>query len=439
MVLNALFSIGLLLTSCSQLRFLGVAGVGPGEILLLVWLVSMLIREVARLGPPLTPALSRLLVFWALFLAAECFGTLAGFVLQDRHDPIWFLHDVFAYSMMAPLSCLCLAKPAAEQRLRQAAWLISVGGSVLLAVQIANALYLRHIPVVDPWYWDRLRGWSQNPNQLAFLCVALGALSLHLAETSCGNRKIAALACMPLPIAVGFLTKSDTFIFVLALGSLAYLFLKIRQMLCRATSEVSGRSAFAWILVGALPLILIAAAPLAAAIAAGTMDFAKHLSKDSGKDAEQEMEVRLNLWTQAITRGFDSGMLGLGPGPHLQIPLSLVEERAVEDEPKNLVHPEPGDAPNFEAHNTFLDLFVQGGLLAVLSFAWLAGSTISATYRGRRDALVVLLGGLVVFGMVHFIIRQPIFWFAIALCSVTPVVRRSDAAPAARILLKAEV
>src|SRR6185312_2605265 len=147
-----------------------------------------------------------------------------------------------------------------------AAWFISVGGSVFLAVQIANALYLRHIPVVAPSYRNSLRGWSQNPNQLAFLCVALGALSLHLAETSHGIRKIGALACMPLPIAVGFLTKSDAFIFVLALGSLAYLFLKIRQMLCRATSETSGRSAFAWILVGALPLILIAAAPLAASI-----------------------------------------------------------------------------------------------------------------------------------------------------------------------------
>jgi hypothetical protein len=430
MILNLLFSIGLVLASSSQLRFLGVAGVGPGEILLLVWLVSMLSREAARLGPPLTPALSRLLIFWGFFLAAQCFGTLAGFVLQDRHDPIWFLHDVLAYSMMAPLSCLLVAEPA-QQRLRQTAWLVSIVGSVSLAVQLANALFIRGIPVLDPWYWERLRGWSQNPNQLAFLCVALGALALHLAETSRGMRKIGALACMPLPIAVGLLTKSDTFTFVLALGSLAYPVLKFRQMLRRTTPELTFRSASAWILVCALPLILISAAPLGGAIGAGTLDIAKYMAKDNGKGADRETEVRLHLWTQAIEKGVDSGLLGLGPGPHLQIPLSIVEERAVEDEPTNIVHPAPGDTPNFEAHDTFLDLFTQGGLLAVLSFAWLVGSTISAPYRNGRDALVILLGGLVVFGLVHFIIRQPMFWFATALCLVAPVARVSEIAPAA--------
>lgn len=422
MALSVLFSIGLVLASSSQLRFLGIAGIGPGEALLLAWLVSMLMREVARLGPPLTPALSRLLIFWGLFLAAECFGTLAGFVLQDRHDPVWFLHDVLAYSMMAPLSCLLAVEPA-ERRLRQAAWLVSVGGSMSLAVQLANALYIRDIPVFDPWYWDRLRGWSQNPNQLAFLCVALGALSLHLAETSRGRRKIAALACMPLPIAVGLLTKSDTFTFLLALGSLAYPLLKFRQMLRRTTPELSLRSASAWILVVAIPLMLIAAAPLGEAIAAGSLDIAKYLAKDNGKGVDRETEVRLHLWTQAITKGVDSALLGLGPGPHLQIPLSIVEGRAIEDDPKNIVHPAPGDTPNFEAHNTLLDLFVQGGLLAVLSFAWLVGSVISIPYRSGRDALVILLGGLVVFGLVHFVIRQPMFWFATALCSVGPVMR----------------
>src|SRR5258708_6270086 len=84
----------------------------------------------------------------------------------------------------------------------------------------ASAQLRFELPVGDPGYWDRLRGWSDNPNQLAFLGVALGALCLHLAETSRGVQRVSAIACMPLPILVGCLTRSDAFAFVLVIGSL---------------------------------------------------------------------------------------------------------------------------------------------------------------------------------------------------------------------------
>jgi hypothetical protein len=435
MVLNALLALGLLLTSFTQLRVLGVAGIGPGESLLVLWLVLTLIREVVRLGPPLTPPLSRLLVFWALIVIAECAGTLAGFVVQDRHDPRWFWHDVLAYSMMAPLSCLVLTDPGAELRLRRVAWLVSVGGSISLALQLANAQHLLEL-VPDPWFWDRLRGWSDNPNQLAFLCVALGALSLHLAETSQGVRRVSAIACMPLPILVGFLTRSDTFAFVLVIGSLSYIFLKVGKLLSNTTRVMSARSAFAWIIIGALPLMVVAVVPLGAVIEAGTIDIAKDMTKDQGKSAEEEADLRLGLWDQAIGRGTDSGVLGLGPGPHLRMPHSIVQGRAVLRERYNIVHPDPWGAPNFEAHNTLLDLFVQGGLLAALSFVWLVGSTISTSYKNGCSALMIMLGGLLVFGLFHLIIRQPIFWFAIALCLVTKIERVAEDAPAPKRLSK---
>src|SRR5260221_10494730 len=196
------------------------------------------------------------------------------------------------------------------------------------------------------------------------------------------------------------------------------------------------RSAFAWIIMAALPLILVAAVPLGTVIEAGTMDLAKDMAKDQGKRAQEEAELRLGLWGQAIGRGIDSGMLGLGPGPHLQMPYSIVQGRVVARQRYNIVHPDPGVAPNFEAHNTLLDLFVQGGLLAALSFVWLVGSTISTTYKNGGNALLILLGGLLVFGLFHLIIRQPIFWFAIALCLVTNIVGVAKDAPAPKLLSK---
>ena len=111
-------------------------------------------------------------------------------------------------------------------------------------------------------------------------------------------------------------------------------------------------------------------------------------------------------------------MLGLGPGPHLQIPAILVAARATENGPKNIEHPEANAAPNFEAHNTMLDLFTQGGLLAVMSFAWLFALAFLVTFRARLAGLSTLLFGLGVFAVFHLIVRQPLFWFAISLCLV---------------------
>lgn len=117
-------------------------------------------------------------------------------------------------------------------------------------------------------------------------------------------------------------------------------------------------------------------------------------------------------------------MLGLGPGPHLAIPASLVKARASEGgQPDNIQHPQNNGAPNFEAHNTILDLFVQGGLIADLSFLWLLGSAFVYGYRGRFAGLTTLLGCLTFFGMTNLIIRQPLFWFAIVSCLVAGTLR----------------
>jgi hypothetical protein len=77
MLADALLALGMLMTTASQLR-LGSSPLGPGEACLVLWLVIMLVREAARLGPPLTGALSRLLTFWTIFAMSLCLGFLTG-------------------------------------------------------------------------------------------------------------------------------------------------------------------------------------------------------------------------------------------------------------------------------------------------------------------------------------------------------------------------
>ncbi|MDX8443793.1 O-antigen ligase family protein [Mesorhizobium australafricanum] len=419
MIPDVLFALGLLLTPASQLRLAGFP-VGPGEICLLIWIVLILGREAARLGQPLTPALSRLLIFWSIFTIAQSLGTLTARLIGDQHDPEWFMHDVMAYPLLAAVSCLSLIDPDAGTRLRRVGWLLCALGTPVVAAQLAHLWGLFDIPSVDPLWWDQFRGWSSNPHQLAVLCMVLGILSLHLAETATGlGTKIAALACAIVPVYAGRLTGSDSFTLILVAAGPIFIAFKFRTWLVSRAPRVSFRSAFAWMIVLALPVIVISVVPLAYSIAVEAQGLANSMARENPEETEEKTSLRFELWGQAIRRGVESGMLGLGPGPHLEIPHSIVSQRNMDTaQPEFVEHPTPSFAPNFEAHNTFLDLFTQGGLIIVLSFIWIVATAFWFAYRTGQAGLPTLLCGLCIYSIATFILRHPIFWFVIALCLV---------------------
>jgi len=415
-VLDVLLTLGLLLSTASQLRPDG-APVGPGEICLAVWVLLMLFREVGRSGPTLTPPLSRLLIFWLVFAVAQCVGTMAAFAIGDRHDSSLFMHDVLAYPLLAAVSCLSVA----GSRLHRVAWLLATLGAAWLALQVALGWGLVDLGDFDTWEWERFRGLSDNANQLALFCAVLSLLSLFLAEVAHGlGERIAAVTCMVVAIVVGRLTKSDAFLLVLIVAGPIFVALKLGRWLMSRERQMTLRSASAWIFVLALPLVAAYVVPLGASAATELEDFIKGMTKGGGgRDTEETARLRVEVWNRAMRRGIESGMLGLGPGPHLEIPPSIVAgRRDSTNDPKHVEHPEFGLVPNFEAHNTFLDLFIQGGLIAVLSLGWLVATAVVVTHRAELDGLTTLLCGLAMFSIFHLIVRHPIFWFAISLCLV---------------------
>lgn len=414
-ILDTLLAFGLVLTPSSQLRISGIP-IGPGEICLLVWIVLMLGRTAVQRGPVATPALSRMLIFWLLFAVALCVGTITGFALDDPHDPVWFLHDAIAYPFLAAVSCMSVVGPGVEDRFRRVGWLLVIMGTGSLAVQLAHGWGYVGVPNTAPWYWNRFRGWSANPEQLGLLCVALALLALHLADTASRQRdRLVAIACMILPIYVGRFSHTDTLTIVLLIAAPTFVVLKLATWLHSSERKMPLRSAAAWIAILFLPLLLASIVPLLPLSAGRTTALSDSILKDHGRNAARETELRLQLWSEAWRRGVESGMLGLGPGPHLNIPSSLLAARALETRaPKEIVHPAINGTPNFEAHNTPLGIFTQGGLLAILSFLWLVGTAFVTAYRARYAGLATLIAGLFLFGMAGVIDRQPIVWFAIA-------------------------
>jgi hypothetical protein len=419
-VVDVLLTFGMLLSTASQLRPDG-APVGPGEICLAVWVLLMLFREVGRLGPALTAPLSRLLIFWLVFAVAQCVGTMTGFAMGDRHDSGLFMHDVLAYPLLAAVSCLSMVEPGASSRLQRVAWLLATLGAAWLALQVAFGWGWVDLGDFDTWEWERFRGLSDNANQLALFCAVLGLLSLYLAEAARGiGERIAAVICLIVAIAVGRLTMSDAFLLVLVAAGPIFVAFKLRRWLMSLDRRMPLRSASAWILVLALPLVTAYVVPLGASAATELEDFIKGMTKGGGgRDTEETARLRIHLWNGAMRRGIEAGMLGLGPGPHLEIPSAIVAgRRDSTNDPKHVEHPEFGFVPNFEAHNTLLDLFIQGGLIAVLSLGWLVATAVVMTHRAELDGLTTLLCGLAMFSIFHLIVRHPIFWFAISLCLV---------------------
>jgi hypothetical protein len=68
-------------------------------------------------------------------------------------------------------------------------------------------------------------------------------------------------------------------------------------------------------------------------------------------------ELRLDLRREAWQQGIESWMLGLGPGPHFKMPAAILPGRlAKHDDPVYHLYPKPSATPNYEAHNTLLDL-----------------------------------------------------------------------------------
>ena len=398
---DLVLALGLVLSTASQLRLVGGV-VGPGEIFLVLWLCLVLAREVGRLGPQMTPVLSRLLWFWLVFALALGVGMLVGLATEDIRDTGSAVHDTVSYILLATVSCLCVVEPGAGARMRRVAWLFVTCGTGSLVLLLANAWGVVSLPGVVPWFWNRLQGWSDNPNQLALLCAALGLVALHLAETASrrGWTVMAAL-CGILPVYVGRLTGSDTFNIVLLATGPVFVALKLRGWLLPVAGRLTFRSAAAWIAVFSLPLVLASAVLVGSVLAVQMENLTAQISKNGGKESSQESKLRFSLWGEALERGINSGLLGLGPGAHLV------------STPYKRVPP-----PNFEAHNTALDLFTQGGLAAVASFGLLVAWGMRRTYRANLAGLTVLLGGLAVFSMFHLIVRHPVFWFVIALCLV---------------------
>ena len=416
---DVLLAAALMLSTASQLRVGGLP-FGPGELCLVAWLGLRAPQIFTQSGLSLSPAFRRMGTFWVLLTVGLAIGTLFGLTTGEIYDPSWFLHDCFAYPLLAAVSCAMVAGAAAARRLQNVARAMIGLGVPTFALLLAQASGILSVPSIDPWFWERFRGWSDNPNQLAVLCLSLALVALHGIETAQrASQWWCAMLCLVLAVWVGRLSQSDGCTFALLAAGLVFTAMKMRAWLVMRAPKITLRTAAAWIIILAMPFAAATIAPIVLSTPNAISSLVSSLAKDGGKYADSETKLRLALWSEAFERSARSGMLGLGPGPHLQMPPEIAADHANGiNERGEIQSPHQGAAANYEAHNTPLDLLTQGGLILVISFFWLFGRALTGVFRFGYAGLTGMLCGMMLFGMTGLIIRQPLVWFAISLCLV---------------------
>ena len=390
-----LVALGLAIYPSTQLRFGGLP-FGPGEFLLAVWVGLAALQQMMRPRISGNLALARVTTFWAVLLLAECAGTIVGLATEPFQYYRGMAHDVLAYALVFTVACMFALDLDDPGRRRRVAWQIVVFGTVSMMLQIASGRGVFPLPGVDPWFYDRLRGWSLDPNQLGFYAMFLLFLEMHLAETASRPREaVAALACGLPAFAVGLLSQSDTFRVALMPAVSVFLVLKSITWLKMVDMPTPMRGMAVALGLLSLPLAVASVVPFWSAVVIRVEQQSDALYAKDGQGA-----LRLQLWREAYEKGLASGMIGLGPGPHLT-------------STKEWKMPPPY---KFEAHNTPLDLFTQGGFLALAVFVWFCASTLREGWRARLPALSAMVMGVSVSSMFFFWVRHPNFWFAVVLC-----------------------
>ncbi len=394
---DLLFASGAVLPAATQLRP-GVLPIGFGELLLVAWLGCLACRWVYHPTLVIERPLVRLALFWLPMIVSLCVGMIVGMSIELYLDVSGINHDIAAYSLMLLVSCALVLELREDAHRRRMAWTVVMVATAMFLVQLGEAGGLYRLPLgsdVDPWLYNRFRGWSKDPNQLGFLAAAVTLILVHLADTSPRSwSQFSALGLLALAILVGLLTRSDTFLVSIVAGIGVFVALSIPKLTRPEVKRLGLWPATVMIVALALPLMVASTVTIAPAVAQRLQAFTSEVY-----DQDNQGETRLKLWSESIDKGLNSYLLGFGPGPHLT--------------DKSWKRPPPD---KFESHNAPLHLLTQGGLLAVLALLWMFASAFTDAVRARLPALAAIVIGFFVFSMFHVIFRLPIFWFGIALC-----------------------
>lgn len=366
------------LTSATQLRLPGLP-VGPGEILLVTWVIVTITARLMSGRIASAPVTRVFTGVWLLSYLLMLTGWLVAIVIGKRG--VGAVHDFLAF-LLAGLAVITLASdPRLRSTMRRA-------GSVAMATTaLPLVMLLAIVPLtltLGPLFLfpGRFQGWAANANQVALAMAAVPFLAFRQAARVPRRRGffiIVAVASM----LVGLASASDG----LLVGWIGGLFLAAAAWAVRFWTRPRTSFGSAAVVAILLPMAIVGAMALSAPHAVRVVT---EEAEEMYYGQNQQGAVRLALWRNGVKAMSLSPVVGLGPGRH-----------------SGLVRPHTGS----EAHNSFVDwgtsTGVAGAALLIGLYLWV----LIRALRSGSAALFSAVAVIIVVSIFGYYMRHPLFWF----------------------------
>lgn len=386
-------SVVVFLSVSTNLRMSGLP-VGAGEIGLLVLMVgSIFLKPWQNISSPL-------FLFWLAVWGCTALGYAFGNVVGNLR-----LHNAVAYvyTGILTLTFVTVFSRLKAPDLRRILFyfvLISVGvlflGLIAYVSLDQTTLEFLRIDTSN----GRYQAWCQNANQMSLLLVPTPFLILYLWSGSGKTlfKNIGWCLALLLSVAMGLVVRSDAlgFSWILGLIVLVGLCLRNRRWLSY-TYLVCVLMIFA---IGFSGVRLAAERGWLGQLAQNSL-YRKETVLEKVRighgETEQKVGIRLQLWKNALHVWEKSPIVGHGPGAYSSFDMTATQS-----------------FDGMEAHNTLIDLMVQGGVLLATAYVGLFIWLTSTMLRKRNWLLFICVIMIFSFEFFMFHIRQPVLWYYLA-------------------------
>jgi O-antigen ligase len=378
-------ALGITLSGATQLRF-GGAPLGPSEIILGCWIFFVILLFLR--GVPFKPseAFFGLLVYWLIAWGLLGLGALISLYTnrisrEAGHDMVAFLY-VSVLFLLLSLNFGGGRGSDFHWYLARTFFLFNATSAGLL---LAIAMVTPGLGPVGFWFGPRLRGWAENPNQMALAMAAMPFLGwLVLQRTSRLFGKVACVLGLVVSVVAGFATQSDGLraAWVASFGAVsAMLYFRVTL---RGTSR--------WLLIShaAIPAVFVIVGVFyGEAVVEKLDDISEGVYAEGGQG-----DTRLTAWRNGLQAMSQSPLLGFGPGSYSGL---------------------LGPFEDYEAHNSLIDWGMSTGLVGIILHLVLWGWCLRRALRYRSTAPVGMMVALIVTVTFGYLLRHLYYWIVLLL------------------------
>lgn len=373
-----LLGAGLALSSATQLR---AGQIGPGELLLSLWVGCVFVRHVYSNSISSSVFSSVASVFYLTCMALFFLGSVAA-MNSGRYIGFYFMRDATALFFTFTIAwIIAMQKDLGEYCVKGAKSLVCCSVIPLFLLWVYS-FHSHHVGPVDLYYGAaRYTGWAKDPNSISIIIAPVPFFAvLFIRSTELKAAKFFWAIIGALGVVIGFACLSDGVV----LSWTGALFVSVSVYLFNVLNPKTRISAWNYALVTIVSIVLVAAYFLTPGVYTKVfIDFPKATFTHQNKG-----QVRINLWKSSIRAASDSPIIGLGPGAHAR-----------------------RDGNPMEAHNSIVDIGTRAGLLGLFLFLVFFVILARMTLRSRNPLIVACFVSTVLSSLVYFVMRHPEWWF----------------------------